>query len=334
MHPESQRELTEENLSGLVDNMDYDLLTRVDEDPFAKGEVGKKIRRGQYEARIRGSQSLLRVIFSTLQNDFQGATMRISNAYSQLWESAMSSPAVDPFGVPFHISPLPSPHEEPILWSQLVSSGLIDEATFERKNMEGILRICALSVTALQLDRLVKSTSSEQDVCQEQSALPLRDSLRAICEGIHSLLAEVRTALGDPSEARYVEGSGQTLLRPSWLRKVSCVCRGLGTWGAVILSHLEASILKDSNKKKKAKKASKAATDSEERGLVVGVIQEVKRLIGTLLPPLPPDDASCSCRLLGEFSGPPRPFPSNCPISGGRLPQSLLSGALTVPRDR
>jgi hypothetical protein len=291
MHPESQSELTEANLSGLMDNMDYDLLTRVDEDPFARGEMGKKIRRGQYEARIRAAQSLLRVIFSTLQDDFQSATMRISTAHSQLWERAAPSPAVDPFGASFEISPLPAPLEEPVLWSQLVCSGGMDEVNLERKSTEAILRICALSITAIQLDRLGKAAPSEQggEGASEQATLPLRESLRAICGAIHSVLAEIRTGLGAfEGEGKYLEGSGCTLLRPSWLRKVSCLSRGLGTWGAVVLSHLEASVLKEAstNKKKKAaKKATKASTDSEERILVIGVIQEVKKLLG--MPPSP-----------------------------------------------
>jgi hypothetical protein len=294
MHPESQNELSEESLRNLVDNMDYDLLTRVDEDPSIGSETDRLARRRQYELRMKRAQSLLRMIFTALQNDLPGATSRINGFFADLWEDSPAStiPLEDPFGAPFSLSKTSSVAKNSILWSQDLSSGSIDDQSFEKRNLEVVARLCALTVTAVQLDQVVKtSAASSSDPSESEAALHLRQTLRQISQSLHNLLAEIRQVLGEddrPESMRrkFLEsvGSGDVLLRPSWIRKASCVSRSLGAWGPVLLAHLQATLFKDS-KKKKAKKG-KGPADSEEQIAIVGIAQELKRLLGKTSRPL------------------------------------------------
>jgi hypothetical protein len=327
MHPESQDELSEESLRGLVDNMDYDLLTRVDEDPITGGEVERVARREQYERRIKRSQSLLRMVFTTLQNDFQSASSRINSFFSELWNdsSLSTAPSEDPFGAPFILSKSSPVTKKATLWSQDLSSGAVDDQSFERQNLEAISRICALAVTANQLDHLNKATPDES---QTERALPLRETLRLICQGLHRLFADIRQVLGaeetpDSLQIQRLGSGGGALLRPSWIRKASCLSRGLGTWGPVVLAHLQSTLLKEP-KKKKAKKGSKGSPDSEEHAALVAVILELKGLLGTSILPLLPPWWLTPLRVSGEHSRAVPPCPSVRP-GGGRIHPGLLS---------
>lgn len=266
--------------------MDYHLLTRVDENPILGGESDKKLRRMQYERRITLAQSLLRVIFSTLQNDFASATMKINNLFPQTWVNCLTPPTEDPFGNPIQqSSDSPENGEVPIFWSQQINSGIVDDSSFEQQNLDIILRLCAFAVTSIQLDQLNKATS-EAPTSDEQSE-SLRGTLRRIHQSLIRQFTEIKTDMASMN-IKYLQsvGNGRILLLPSWIRKVSSFCRNLGTWGSILLSHLDSTILKDS-KKKKSKKGStsgsgKSVSDSEERVLLQELIHEYKQLLSII----------------------------------------------------
>lgn len=294
MHLESQAELNDEKLRNLVDNMDYNLLTRVDEGPFNCGESAKKLRRLQYERRITLSQTVLRIIFSTLQNDYSGVTSKINSIFPLIWENSVNPPVEDPFGNSIQLPNLVVDHHESILWSQQLNSGIVDDNTFEKHNLDLLLRLSAFAITAVQLDQLNKATDQEAKTQQTES---LRSTFGKLHQTLlHQFSVIKATLMSTESNNKYIlsVGSGNLLLLPSWIRKISCFCRTLGTWGTVIITHLESSIMKESKKKKSKKGGSsgKGAHDSEERAIIHDIIHEYKQILQSLDQELNPHTES------------------------------------------
>lgn len=76
--PESMGAMSEQDFAQLHDNMDYDLLIRLeDHDAFAERHPAA-VRHEQYIFRIRRSQLLIRTMLHVLQNDAAAATGRLS----------------------------------------------------------------------------------------------------------------------------------------------------------------------------------------------------------------------------------------------------------------
>jgi len=269
---ESQSELSGEQLSQLVDNMDYDLLTRLEEVPGSSEEdQRKRIRRGQYEDRIKRSQELLRLVMHILQGDTESSTSRIDSLEASLFFNSSEKTV-----------------SSPVTWSQRICTESGDGYAVEKSVWEillGVSRACVLSQRIAAIKKIT-AADSEKKV---DSALV--DDLQSTCELIRASVSSLHSGLVPSVESRdslYLrttrEGQSDVsspILRPSWIREVSYVVSTLGTWLPILLSHSMTSLSagESTGGKKKKKKASKNdSSSSEEKSVMQGVIEAYKEL--------------------------------------------------------
>lgn len=292
MHLESQDELNENQLKELVDNMDYDLLPRVEYLPNSQVNL---IRRSQYEIRIKKSQSFLRLIVSILQNDFINATSKINEFWLKWCNGSELVSANNPFGTLISQDEKISTSNSQNLftfWSQQINSGIVHDSSLESLYFDTILCLCSSSVIINQLTQLNKD-SPETEETQSSSSnqlLLLRQNLETISQQIHVNLNKIREILhltvNDNSNKKFYQNvtPSNILVNTSWIRQVSLFCQIFGNWSPILLSHIQNNLLKDSPKKKKGKKTSKSSSnDTEEGRLIISLIQDCKQLIGKFI---------------------------------------------------
>jgi hypothetical protein len=273
MLSESHNELSGSELEALVDNMDYDLLTRVDELPSVGGQVAKDLRRSQYVSRIRKSQSLSRLVSAILQGDINAATIRINDFWSFIWQDSSECPSENPFGQLVTVSSEETKSSSisfvPMIWSQEIGA---DTVLLEKRSLDIILRLCALSVTIYNLEE--SSKSEDQSKTQTH-----QEAIQNISQQLRNALTSLQLIIEDP-QSKFMKAFDDSiipLLQPSWIRKASCLSRTIGTWGVIILSQIENLCLKDSKKKKGKKGKPTASSDSAP---VMSLILEFKRFFG------------------------------------------------------
>jgi hypothetical protein len=225
MLPESQSELSPDALSARVDNMDYDLLTRVDDSPGGEYQSRcRAIRRAQYEERIRQSQALSGLMLNVLQGDSESATTRLHAMWDMMHSDVSCSREQGPFGdgaqaVSKAAGDSNSSHSEPILWSQGISSCGADQNHFELQMWDVLLRICGLAVLC---------TNSSKDGISEADSANVRASIHTLATSLTASLAALRSHLcleeASATTSKYIRFAAETdsvVLRPSWLQEVS-----------------------------------------------------------------------------------------------------------------
>lgn len=225
MLPESQSELSAEELISRVDNMDYELLTRVDDSPG--GEYPnrcKSIRREQYEARIRQAQLLSSLALNILQGESETASTRVEALWDAIFSRASYCPSLGPLGDARSVSKVSDnsciSNSEPIIWSQRIGGSDVDSCNFELQMWDILLRICGVAVHCI---------NSSKEVVNEADIANLKASVHSLAVSLTSSLAALRDqlCLGEStSSSKYIQfapGSDSAVLRPSWLREVSLI---------------------------------------------------------------------------------------------------------------
>lgn len=222
MVTESQKELSDADISALVDNMDYDLLTRVDDMPNKDYQNAcRLLRRQQYEQRIKQSQILSRLVLSILQGDASNATSRLMEMWELVLSSTECAPARGPFMEEIQATKTCSSSttfQEPILWTESFSCNGADEYRFANDMWEVLLRLCGLAVLFINLNN---QTASAADSTATAA------SIQTVSGNIMESLSKLQTQLclvESNSSDKYLHFQPETpsvLLRPSWLHQVT-----------------------------------------------------------------------------------------------------------------
>jgi hypothetical protein len=234
--PESQAELSEAEISNLDENMDYSLLTRINEEhtdtESGTTEAGR-VKEGtvsgvyhqQYKHRIMTSQSFLRVMLNFMQD---GCDVSISDRLHACWTEQFGS--VLSLGGLGNTGDASSGREEThtevssssLKWSQAIDYG---SSSVAHSIWSLTYRICYFSALCIQVVKSpnvpTESDSAVADGDDDDRLSTLQSLGASIAQSFSDLQGEV---LGS-SEDRFVTFGGKSVfLQPSWIKKVGYVC--------------------------------------------------------------------------------------------------------------
>lgn len=284
MLPESQSELSMEEVNALVDNMDYGLLISADDtNEYLPSESGNRVdtglRRQQYISRIHISQNVTRLILNMLQNDHSNSRQRINS----IWRSVTSSVDSDIDAVTSQfpskiLSEGESEKEMSISFSQHINCG---EISFDTLLYEGLLKICSLCIHS----QSASTTSEESTVLENDSITRIKDSILVIIQDISSSLG----LNGDIPTSKYLkslqskESCVKHPLRPQWIQRVSAMLAVFGNWVPLLLNHYTKSALSSNDKKNKKGKKGNTVASVDIHHPLKDVVVVCKRLLGEII---------------------------------------------------
>jgi hypothetical protein len=207
MKPESQAELSESEIDNLDENMDYGLLTTIDESADKA-----MVYRQQYKHRILASQSFLRLMMSFLQDASDGTIDEHLNA---CWTNRFDS--TSSFGVLGDGSsgePVLSEVDSTLKWSQAIDFG---SQSVERNVWMVTIRLCYLSSLCVQV---VKSRGEVADASGDARLA----TIRSICGNVAQAIASLEAELLGTVDNRFVSFEGtNVILQPAWIKQVQCM---------------------------------------------------------------------------------------------------------------
>jgi hypothetical protein len=229
--PESQEELSDSAINNLDENMDYSLLTLLNETGSSGSNEGssgsvpdhnseslkegalKGVYHEQYKHRIMTSQTFLRLLLHFMQD---GSDITIQTHINDCWVQqfgselanggVMNKSYVDSCDVELRLKVSPS-----LKWSQAIDYGSQSMETYIW------MLIYRLSFLSSQCIQVIKSPHASDISTKETQLVLIRELQTSIAELLACVTAEV---LSVPADRYISNGSVHVLLQPVWIKKV------------------------------------------------------------------------------------------------------------------